>query len=51
MSSGLGGTWNFTAADQVHGYELWATSDDGSVPLLLDGFENESASRWPAVTF
>ncbi len=36
----------FSATDQVRGYELWATSDDGTIPLFLDGFENESTSRW-----
>ncbi len=40
----------FTATDQLHGYELWAISDDGTVPLFLDGFENETTSRWSATT-
>ncbi len=39
----------FSATDQIHGYELWAISDDGTIPLFLDGFENNSTSRWSGV--
>ena len=36
----------FAADDGVHGSELWAISDDGSVPLFHDGYESGGLQRW-----
>ena len=40
---------NNAADDGAHGTELWAISDDGSVPLFGDGFEAGDGLEFGAV--